>query len=42
MNNEYIAYELLNTDPLDEKSVEYICAQNEIWLEKVKKEIKCP
>ena len=36
MNKEHIAFELLNNDPLDETSVEYLCAQNEIWLERVK------
>ena len=41
MNKEYVAFDLLNTDPLDETSVEHLCAQNEIWLERVKKEISC-
>ena len=36
MNKEYVAFELLNTDPLDETSVEYLCAQNDIWLDRVK------
>lgn len=33
MNSNYIAYELMNNDPLCEQSVEYLCSQQEVWTE---------
>ena len=36
MNSNYIAYELMNNDPLNEQSVEYLCSQQEVWTEQCK------
>ena len=41
-NPNYIAYELLNNDPLNDESVEYLCSQSELWLDQAKKKIECP
>ena len=32
----HIAFELLNNDPLNENSCEYLCTQSEIWLDRTK------
>jgi hypothetical protein len=41
-NPNYIAYELLNNDPLNDESVEHLCSQSELWLDQVKRKIECP
>ena len=33
MNSNYIAYELMNNDPLNEQSVEYLSSQQLVWTE---------
>lgn len=33
MDKDYIAYDLLNNDPLDDHSVESLTTAVEIWLE---------
>ena len=36
MNSNYIAYELMNNDPLNEQSVEYLSSQQLVWSESCK------
>ena len=41
-NPQYIAYEPLNNDPLNDTSVEYLCSQSELWLDQVNKKVEFP
>ena len=41
-NPDYIAFGLLNTDPLHDSSVECMCTQTEIWQEQVNTRLQCP
>jgi len=36
MNSNHIAYELMNNDPLNEQSVEYLSSQQLVWTEQCK------
>jgi len=36
MNTNYVAYEIMNKDPLNENSVEYLSGQQELWTENYK------
>ena len=40
-NPNYIAYDLLNSDPLNENSVEYLCSQADIFRENALQSLKC-
>lgn len=39
-NSNYIAFELLDNDPLNENSVECLCSQSALWLDGSKKDLE--
>lgn len=40
-NPTYIAYSLLDNDPLNDNSVECLCSQSEIWKDVVSEKLRC-
>lgn len=40
-NSKYIAFELLDNDPLNDLSVEGLCSQSEIWHDVAQKVLEC-
>ena len=41
-DSDYIAYEILDNNPMNEQSVEFLYSAAEVWIEQVEKRLQYP